>query len=124
VKGFVTYGFYRALVNAGNQDSEWIFKKDTAFLYGKGAISKKDSSFAKWNFDGKGFEIFSSKGPLYGTINIYLDGKLLKNISLKTPQEMKSSSIFKLAGLSMGSHAVYIESLDGLLPVDCINIEL
>jgi hypothetical protein len=123
-KGFVTYGFYRALVDAGNKNSDWDFKKDTNFLYGKGVISKKDSSFVKWNFDGKGFELFSPKGPLFGTINISLDGKLLKNISLKNPGEMKSSSIFKLSGLSMGRHAVYIKSLDGLLPVDCINIEL
>jgi hypothetical protein len=123
-KGFVTYGFYRALVDAGNQNSDWGFKKDTNFLYGKGVISQKDSSFAKWNFDGKGFELFSPKGPLFGTINIYLDGELLKNISLKSPREMKSSSIFKLSGLSMGRHAVYIKSLDSLLPVDCINIEL
>lgn len=124
VKGFVTYGFYRALVNAGNQDSDWVFKKDTTFLYGKGAISKKDSSFAKWNYDGKGFEIFSPKGPLYGSINIYLDGKLLKNISLKNPAEIESSSIFKFTGRGIKRHAVFIESLDGFLPVDCIKIEL
>jgi hypothetical protein len=123
-KGFVTYGFYRALVDAGNQDSNWGFKKDTMFLYGKGAVSKKDSAFAKWNFDGKGIELFSPKGPLYGTINIYLDGKLLKKISLKSPQEIKSSVIFKSTDLKMGSHAIYIESFNGLLHVDCINIEL
>lgn len=124
MKGSVTYGFYEALLNAGNPSSDWVFKKDTMFLYGRGAVSKKDSSFAKWNFDGKGFELFSPKGPLYGTINIYLDGKLLKKLSLKSPQEIKSAVIFKSADLNMGSHAVYIESLDGLLPVDCINIEL
>jgi hypothetical protein len=124
IKGSVTYGFYEALVNAGNQDSDWVFKKDSQFLYGRGAVSKKDSSFAKWNFYGKGFELFSPKGPLYGTINIYLDGKLLKKTSIKNSQEIKSSVIFKSGNLPLGDHAVYIESLDGLLPVDCINIEL
>ena len=123
-EGSLSYGFYRALLNAGNQDSDWVFKKDPMFLHGRGAISKKDSSFAKWNFDGKGFELFSPKGPLYGTINIYLDGKLLKKLSLKNSLEIKSSVIFKYTDMSMGSHAVYIESLDGLLPVDCINIAL
>jgi len=124
LKGSVTYGYYEALLNAGNKDSDWSFKKDTLFLYGKGAVSKRDSSFVKWNFDGKGFELFTPKGPAYGTINIYLDGKLLKNISLKEPYEIKSSAIFKSTDYKMGSHAVYIESLDGLLPVDCIKIEL
>lgn len=122
-KGFVTYGFYRALVDAGNQDSDWVFKKDTNFLYGKGVISKKDSSFVKWNYDGKGFELFSPKGPLFGTINIYLDGKLLKNVSLKNPFEIKSSAIFEFSERKIKRHAVFIESLDGLLPVNCVNIE-
>jgi hypothetical protein len=122
-KGFVTYGFYRALVDAGNQKSDWVFKKDTNFLYGKGVISKKDSSFVKWNYDGKGFELFSPKGPLFGTINIYLDGKLLKNVSLKNPVEIKSSAIFKFSEHKIQRHAVFIESLDGLLPVNCVHIE-
>ncbi|MDP4285776.1 MAG: hypothetical protein Q8891_15265 [Bacteroidota bacterium] len=124
VKGLVTYGYYRALVAAGDQDSDWVFKKDTMFLYGKGAVSKRDSGFAKWNFDGKGFELFSPRGPMYGTINIYLDGKLIKNLSLKSSREIKSSVLFKSGDLTSGSHAVYIESLDGPLPVDCIKIEL
>lgn len=124
VQGSVTYGFYKALVNSGNQDSDWDFEKDTMFLYGRGVVSKRDSSFAKWNFDGKGFEIFSPRGPLYGTVNIYLDGKLLKAISLTNTREIKSSSIFKSSVIGMGSHSVYIESMDGLLPVDCISIEL
>lgn len=122
---YVTYGFYRALVNAGNQDSDWNFKKkDSLFQYGRGAVAKKDSSFAKWQFYGKRFNIFSPKGPLYGTINIYLDGKLLKNISLRSYRLRKSSIIFQSAAISPGKHAVYIESLDGLLPVDCIKVEL
>lgn len=124
MKGFITLGFYQALLNAGDQESDWAFKKDAMFLYGKGAVSKKDSSFVKWNFDGKGFELFSPQGPLYGTINIYLDGRLLKNLSLKNPQEIKSSGIFKSADIKRGSHAVYIESMDGLLPVDCIKVKL
>ncbi|MFI5193626.1 MAG: hypothetical protein ACHQD7_06200 [Chitinophagales bacterium] len=124
MQGSVTYGFYEALLNAGNQDSDWVFKKDTMFIYGRGAVSKRESGFAKWNFDGKGFELFSPRGPLYGDVNIYLDGKLLKKLSLNSPQEIKSSVIYKAGDLPRGSHAVYIESLDGLLPVDCISIEL
>jgi hypothetical protein len=124
MKGSITYGFYEALLNAGNQDNAWDFKKDTMFLYGTGAVSKNDSSFAKWNFNGIGFKLFSPKGPAYGKINIYLDGKLLRNLTLKNPCEIKSEVIFEATDLNMGSHAVYIESLDGLLPLDCIKIEL
>jgi hypothetical protein len=118
VEGFVTYGFYEALVNSGNQDSDWDFKTDSLFLYGKGAVSKKDSSFAKWNFEGKGFEIYAPRGPLYGTVHIYLDGKLVKVISLKNEKDLKSRSIYKSLDISTGKHAVYLETLDGLLPLD------
>jgi len=124
MKGFITYGFYQALMNAGNQDCDWDLKKDALFLFGRGAVSKNDSSFAKWNFKGKGFELFSPKGPEYGTINIYLDGKFLKNIALNSTYEMESTRIYKATDLRMGNHALYIESMDGLLPLDSIKIEL
>jgi len=61
---------------------------------------------------------------MYGSINIYLDGKFLQNISLKNPLETGSSLVFKVSGARKKRHTVLIESLDGLLPVDCINIEL
>jgi len=124
VVGFVTYGFYEALVNSGNQDSDWEFKTDSLFLYGKGAVSKKDSSFAKWNFEGKGFEIYAPRGPLYGTVNIYLDGKMVKVISLKNEKDLKSRSIYKSLDISTGKNAVYLETSDGLLPLDCIKVKL
>ena len=123
-QGSVIYGFYQALVNSGNYDNDWTFKKDSLFLCGRGAVSKKDSSFVKWNFDGKGFELYSPKGPDYGSVNIYLDGKFLKNIVLKNLKNLKSSVVYKSDEFPLGSHAVYLESMDGLLPLDCINIQL
>ena len=107
-----------------NQDHDWEFKTDATFLNGKGAVSKKDSSFAKWNFDGKGFELYLPKGPDFGNVAIYLDGNLLDQVQLKAEKEQKSSMIYKSKILKMESHAVYIESLDGLLPVDCIKVDI
>ncbi len=124
ISGTVTYGFYEALVNAGNQDEDWEFREDPVFLYGRGAVSKKDSSFAKWNFEGKGFEVYAPKGPEYGMVNIYLDGIWLDRVSLKDIREKKSSVIFKSQTLEMRPHAVYIESTGALLPVDCIKVEI
>ena len=123
-RGSVVYGYYQALVNSGNYDNDWTFKKDSMFLFGRGAVSKKDSSFAKWNFDGKGFELYSPKGPDYGSVNVYLDGKLLNNIVLTSSIVIRSEVVFKSEELPRGSHAVYIESMDGALPLDCITIQL
>jgi hypothetical protein len=54
--------------------------------------------------------------------SIYLDGKLIHNLSLKNRLEKKSSMMYKSANIPAGSHSVYIESAAGLLPVDCIKI--
>lgn len=124
LNGHITYGFHEALLNSGNHFSDWNIKTDTIFFYGQGAVSKKDSCFSKWNFDGKGFELLSPKGPQYGTVFIYLDGVLIKKISLKTRQDIKSSVVFKSQLIKKGSHSLYMKSLDGLLPVDCLNIKL
>ena len=123
-RGFVTYGYYEALLNAGNQDSDWVFEKSNLFFSGRGAVSKRDSAFAKWNFCGKGFELYSPKGSHYGTVNIYLDGLLLDKVLLKNTEEQKSSMIYKSNTLNKLPHAVYIESMDGLLPVDCIKVDI
>jgi len=124
LNGHITYGFHEALLNSGNYFSDWNIKTDSLFFYGQGAISKKDSCFAKWNFDGIGFELLLPKGPQYGTVFIYLDGTLVKKISLKNQRGIKSSIVFKSNPIKRGNHSVYIESLDGVLPVDCINIKL
>ena len=124
LNGHITYGFHEALLNSGNYFSDWNIKTDSLFFYGQGAISKKDSCFAKWNFDGIGFELLLPKGPQYGTVFIYLDGTLVKKISLKNQRGIKSSIVFKSNPIKKGNHSVYIESLDGVLPVDCINIKL
>src|SRR6185312_16065402 len=44
VEGKITYGYYEALLNAGNQDSAWTFVKDSSFFLGRGAVAKKDSA--------------------------------------------------------------------------------
>jgi hypothetical protein len=124
ISGQVSYGYFDALIASGNKEKDWEFKRSSQFIFGKGAVSIQDSAFAKWNFVGKGFELYAPMGPLYGTVNIFLDGVLLGKVLLKQLKEQKSSLIFKSYALQMKSHAVYIESLDGLLPVDCIKVDI
>ena len=123
-EGYITHGFYEALVNAGNRESDWDFKSDEMFFNGKGAVSKKKSSAVEWTFEGKVFELLSPLGPQYGKINVYLDGKLLTKLSLKNTKLVKSNTVFKSSKLSNVQHTVFIESVDGLLPVDCIRVLL
>ena len=121
-KGKLVYGYYEALLNAGNQDTDWDFIKGSTFRNGQGAISKRDSGFAKWNFEGTGFEIYLPKGPMFGSATIYIDGQLAGNVILKNERPLHSSMVFKSKSLRRGTHSVYIESTDGRLPLDCIEV--
>ena len=124
VEGSVTYGFYEALLSAGNQDSAWTFTHDSTFLNGRGAISRKDSAIGKWIFDGKGFEWYAPKGPAYGKVNIYLDGHLLQTIDLESSTAEKSAPRYISGKLSFGKHNVLIQSVSKKMPLDCIRVLL
>jgi hypothetical protein len=121
-RGKLVLGYYEALLNSGNIDEDWDFIKDSSFINGQGAISKKDTAFAKWNFEGTGFEIYLPKGPLFGSVAVYVDDQLRGNILLKNDITLSSSIVFKSSLLSRGAHSVYVESVNGRLPLDCIEV--
>ena len=121
-QGNLFYGYYEALLNSGNQDQEWDFKKDPLFRNGRGSISKQESAFAKWNFEGKGFELWLPKGPQFGTVAITIDGKPAGIVKLKNDHPVNSSVVFKSGDLKCGPHAVYLETNNGHLPLDCIEV--
>lgn len=118
----IVYGCKEALLNSGNLNNDWRFVKDSLFRYGNGAISKQSSGFAKWNFEGSGVELYLPKGPDFGSVTIYIDGIHVGNVSLKNEHFLNSSVVFKSKSLRKGTHAIYIESKDGQLPLDCIEV--
>lgn len=122
IKAKLVLGYDEALLNSGNEDKDWELIKDAMFKNGQGAISKRDSCFAKWNFEGIGFEIYLPKGPKFGSVGIYIDGQFVENVILKNEQLQKSSVVYQSESLHRGSHAVYLESTDGHLPLDCIEV--
>jgi hypothetical protein len=124
VPGLVTYGFYDALVSSGNPDSHWSFVHDPHFVYGRGVISKKPGAFGKWNFEGPAIQLLLPKGPAFGNVKVFLDGKLVKMISLKSSAWVRSSVVFSAKNLSKKRHALYLESPGGLLPLDCVRVGL
>ncbi len=121
-KGRLFYGYYEALLNSGNQDKDWEFINDPMFRSGKGAVSKLKSACAKWNFEGTGFKLWLPKGPKFGTVLISIDGLLAKRVNLKTSSFSKSTVVFQSKSLTPGAHAIHIESQDGNLPVDCLEV--
>jgi sialate O-acetylesterase len=124
VEGQVTVGFYDALVTSGDKDSSWSFVNTPDFIYGRGAVSRHAGAFAKWNFEGSAVQLCLPRGPSFGKVNIFLDGKLQKQLSLNSPTSVRSSVLFETGDLSGGKHALYLQSVDGLLPLDCIRVSL
>jgi hypothetical protein len=121
-KGKLFYGYYEALLTAGNQDNDWEIKKDTLFRNGEGAVSKGDNACAKWNFEGTGFEIYLPMGPDFGSAAIFIDGQPAGIIQLKNDKLLKSKMVFQSKKLNKGLHAVFIKTTDGRLPLDCIEV--
>lgn len=124
IEGNITYGFYDALLSAGNQDSSWTFSHDSTFLYARGAISREEKAIAKWIFDGKGFEWYAPKGPGFGKVNIYLDGELVQTVDLESSSVEQSAPRYKSANLPFGKHNVLVESVSKKMPLDCIRVLL
>ncbi len=118
----IVYGCKEALLNSGNLNDDWKFMKDPLFRYGNGAISKQRSGFAKWNFEGTEVEIYLPKGPDFSSVIVYIDGFKVGDINLRNNQLLNSSMVFKSKPLRKGTHAIYIESKDGQLPLDCIEV--
>ncbi|MFT3705266.1 MAG: hypothetical protein QM802_23060 [Agriterribacter sp.] len=122
--GSIAYGFYDALLSAGNQDSDWTFTHDSSFLFSRGAISKKDSAIAKWIFEGKGFEWYAPKGPEYGKVHIFLDGHLSETVNLESTVTEKSAPRFIFHQLSPGKHHLFIQAVSKKMPLDCLLVFL
>jgi hypothetical protein len=118
----MVYGCKEALLNFGNLNTDWEFVSDSVFMYGHGAISKQSSGFAKWNFYGSGVELYLPKGRDFGSVTIYIDGIQAGSVNLKNEQLQNSSLAFKSKTLPKGTHAIYMESKDGRLPLDCIEV--
>lgn len=122
IRGKLYYGYYEALLNAGNQEQEWEFKKDSLFRYRRGAISKQNSAFAKWNFEGTGFELWLPEGPQFGTVSISIDGQPAGIVQLKNDHTLNSRIVFTSKPLRNGAHSLFLETRDGQLPVDGIGV--
>jgi hypothetical protein len=116
------YGYYEPLLNSGNQDKDWEFKKDTLFRNGKGAISRAKNAFAKWNFEGTRVEIYLPRGPEFGSLAIFIDGQPVGSVNLRNDKLLKSTVVFRSKTLNKGTHSVYLKTTDGRLPLDCIEV--
>lgn len=117
----IPWVYLEALTGAAVLAADWDMSPSPLYRYGQGAVRKAPGGRVKWNFRGRGFQLWSPKGPNYGRCELLLDGKKLGELDLRADKEQKSEIVFKVKDAGDGYHAVVLRSLDGRLVVDSLD---
>lgn len=111
-----------AVAGAGCSAKEWKPLRHHLFHFGKGYLSQKNNSRAKWNVIGSKFHLYSPRYPNLGTARLLVDGNLIETIDFSSPKKTASACICKFQA-KLGYHAVILETLTGIIPLDCLCVE-
>lgn len=105
--------------------TDWQEIESTRFRYGVGAVARNpESGRVKWNFVGTGFAIWAPRGPMYGQVEIVLDGRPVETVNLYNPFDTDSERVFQMDSLGDDFHAVVLHGNTGRLVVDSIDIHV
>ncbi len=105
------------LLGAAQDGPQWTRKTD-GFAFGEGYAGDFDGAEAKWSFHGTWAGLWSPKGPEYGQADVFLDGKRVARLRLRTDAPQPSSSVWASRILPRGPHTVRLVRTNGALPVD------
>jgi len=109
----------------GESWTDWQEIESPRFRYGVGAVARNpDSGRAKWNFRGTGFTLWAPRGPLYGQVEVVLDGTLVGRVDLCNPFDTDSEQVFHMDNLRDDFHAVVLQGNTGRLVVDSTDIHV
>jgi hypothetical protein len=114
--------YIEALTGEGVSMKDWDVIESPNFRFGVGAVRKTPGDRAKWNFRGKGFQLWSPKGPNFGRCELLLDGRKLADLDLHADAEQASQVVYRLDDAGDGYHAVVLRSTDGRLVVDSLDV--
>ncbi|MCX6895467.1 MAG: hypothetical protein NTZ16_08240 [Verrucomicrobia bacterium] len=120
--GVFSYLHTEAWLGAGENPAKWVEKKDPRFRFGIGAVRRDGDGRAKWNFPGRGFTLWSPKGPDYGMVEIRVDGAVVATVDLHANQAQSSQPVFSKTGLTSSFHAVVLQPKSGRLVVDSLDV--
>ncbi|MBN2023358.1 MAG: hypothetical protein JW809_11270 [Pirellulales bacterium] len=114
--------YIEALTGAGVRMADWDMVDSPLYRFGVGAVRKTPGGRVKWNFRGRGFRLWSPKGPAFGPCELLLDGRKLADLDLYAEQEQPSQIVFALEDAGDGYHAVVLRSTASRLPVDSLDV--
>jgi hypothetical protein len=97
-------------------------RQDPIFRFGEGASSRKKDHVVKWNFFGTGVKLWSPKGPEWGRVKLFIDGKECTVLNLYSDQLKASAVIFEKKGLRKGHHFLTLRDAEGKIVVDSLEV--
>lgn len=108
-------------MGSGASRRDWRSEEAPCFRFGFGCRSISDAAAAKWNYRGKGFRLWSPKGPGLGKLKIRVDGKDRAPVDLVARSWEKSTAIYEDLGLAKGLHTVMISAGGGAIVCDVLE---
>jgi hypothetical protein len=114
--------YIEALTGAGVKLADWDVVNSPAYRFGTGAVRKTPGGRVKWNFRGRGFRLWSPRGPELGRCELLLDGRKLADLDFHADREEPSKIIFAQEDAGDGYHAVVVRSPEGRMPVDSLDV--
>ena len=118
----LTYLHTEGLLGAGQGFVGWQEIKSSQFRFQHGAICENQNGRIKWNFSGTGFSLWQPKGPDYGKIEVFVDGKSAGVIDLFHSDLIASQPVISVKELKEGFHTVVLKSLSGRLVADSLDV--
>jgi hypothetical protein len=118
----MSYLWTEALLGAGESPADWAESSDARFRYASGVVSKAPAARAKWNIIGGGLELWSPRGPGYGSVEVRVDGRVAATLDLHADQEVSSKPVWSATDLPDNFHAVVVVAKSGLIPLDCLEV--
>ncbi|OGD19636.1 MAG: hypothetical protein A2W03_02350 [Candidatus Aminicenantes bacterium RBG_16_63_16] len=111
-----------AILGAGSGQDGWEEEKSAHFKFGQGYACATAGIAAKWNYRGRGFRLWSPRGPAFGRARILVDGREQGEIILTCPRDGPSRPVFEVADLPLGFHAVTLTQTAGRLACDALEV--
>lgn len=97
-------------------DGEWSRKSGTQYSASTQTIASKPGAGAVLNFMGREIRWFGERGPDAGHATVLIDGNVVAQVDLYSPDMDAQSIIFSVSDLDEGPHQVRIEVLEGKNP--------
>ena len=111
-----------ALLGAGENKTHWNeHLEGVRSERGYSTINK--DHMAKWNVRGSRFTLWSPKGPAFGALELTINGVLKARINLNARKAIDSKPLWASEVMPLGDYAIILRPVQGVMVVDCLEVE-